>query len=513
MTQKTKNGSVLADSLRRISQRPGLLRQLVHVGHLCVLGIQRAQLTRMAAALTYRTIFGLIPIIVVGLVVVAAFATKERVTDTVVSFLKFAGLDRIVIGGADGAPAGPPLPGASGTLDAAATHLDVWIAGLVQRIHGLPVGTIGVFGGLMLIYAAISMLVEIELAFNQIYNAPTGRAWTRRVMQYWAVLTLGTALLFASFSVTQGVMSWVSRLEESKLVTYIDGVVSGERSVQSPDAQTAAPDAPPAKTVTEATVPVEKKHSPLVRTLVTAVGFVLSVSISTILLFGIYATVPNTRVHIGPAFVGAITGATLWEAGKWGFTTYLKFSTGYSQLYGTLALLPLFLLWLYVTWLIVLLGLQIAHSMQTYRTATAQGFTESVLVTLGLMADESEVKPLRMFDPAGLVLVMSVAAEQFAAGKTTDHSDVSERTGLDQRAVVQMLDKLAGAGLLHRVAAESDDRYVLARPPNTIALAEVLQLAAEPREEIKSSAAQRLMDVLAKARLEAVNGKTLADAV
>jgi len=313
------------------------------------------------------------------------------------------------------------------------------------------------------------------------------------------------------------VMKWVETLPDSSLVAMIDGGPapwSDPPAVGGDGAKAAeSGEAVPAGSA-EAPSGRDRPRSALVQTLITAVGFGISVTISAILFFGVYVTVPNTRVHVAPALAGAAIGATLWEAGKWGFATYLKFSTGYSQFYGTLALLPLFLLWVYVTWLIVLLGLQIAHSLQTYRTAAAQGLSESVLEALGLIVRKVASRPLRLLEPTSLVLVMSVVAERFAEGKPTDHEHVARRTGIDDQTVGQMLERLAGAGLVLRVAdGEQEGTYALARPPQAIPLADILSVAAETRDPPPSPRAAELLTMLARARAEVLSGKTLADAV
>ena len=84
--------------------QPGFFRQCAHTAQLCLIGIKRSQLTRMAAALSYRTIFGIIPVLVVGLVFTATFAKEEQVRSWIEKVLQFAGLSQIYV----------PSSGASG---------------------------------------------------------------------------------------------------------------------------------------------------------------------------------------------------------------------------------------------------------------------------------------------------------------------------------------------------------------------------------------------------------------
>ncbi|HWQ28598.1 MAG TPA: YhjD/YihY/BrkB family envelope integrity protein, partial [Dehalococcoidia bacterium] len=143
---------------------------------------------------------------------------------------------------------------------------------------------------------------------------PAGRSWARRITQYWTLLTLGTILLFTTFYVGEKFKSWAADVGES---TGLMG------------------------------------RGPVA---LAVIGYSVTVVISTLLLLLAYLTVPNTKVRWRPALVGAFVAAVLWEAGKWGFTQYLRYSAAYERIYGSIALIPLFLLWVYLTWLIVLLG-------------------------------------------------------------------------------------------------------------------------------------------------------------
>lgn len=343
---------------------------------------QRSQITRMAAALSYRTIFGLIPTLVVGLVLLTAYSTREQRRDVITQLLTFAGISQIVVepsktqtlgeasmkprieanatnsnaaigngtnsNGQHANAARPttdpvalepttPLP--STVVDPAyadpdvvtmheaiqqeahaesAERLDNFITDLLDRVGKIQFGAVGVIGMMTLVYAAISMMVEVEQAFNHLCHAPQGRSWTRRITLYWTLLTLGTLFLVMSFAAGESIRGFTANLAQTEAFSFMRG------------------------------------------SLLAVLGFAVTCAISTTLLLIVYTTVPNTRVHLGPALLGAAIAAIMWESGKWGFTTYVHYSAGYSRLYGSLALIPLFLLWVYLTWLIVLFGLQLA---------------------------------------------------------------------------------------------------------------------------------------------------------
>ncbi len=483
------SGSVLSaidDHLRRVVEHPSVPRQFWHIAQLVVVGARRVQIPRMAAALSYRTLFGLIPVLVVGIIFIAAFSSEQAVTDKVKEIMKFAGLNQIAISEpadegaffdratpgvekATLAPVGEPPMMSPAPQDHPTAKLDEWIQALVTRVRTLPPGSLGVIGVITLIYAGISMLVEIEKTFNQIYMAPTGRSWTRRVVQYWAMLTLGTFGLVASLSVQTYMANWITEPKNLQILSIF-------------------------------------------QTAVVRIGVnIVPIPITTLLLVVLYTTVPNTRVRFGAALTGALLAAVLWQASKYGFEQYIRLSLGYSKLYGPIAILPLFLLWVYVTWIIILSGLQVAHALQTYTTAKTVGLTRSVLETLGVVTEQAEKRRSLIMDPAAILVVMVEVAKRFAVGKPSDHNTVADKTGMDERIVSEMLERLGTSGLVHRVAGgELEGAYTLARPPTAIMAADVLRVG-ENLMAVDRERAPALFGELMAARMSSIDGKSLAD--
>lgn len=486
----------------------GLVRSLFHVLHLLLVGIRRTQLTRMAAALAYRTMFGIIPVIVVIAVALAAFTSQQRQQEVIKGMLTYAGLNQIRVedrrpkdaqptpapdavvpgdgahtGGSGNGESGAAVPGAKGVEpESQAASLDEWIneraVSIAQSIKKLPFNLIGFVAIMTLLYAAMSMLVEIEHAFNEIYLAPEGRSWARRIAQYWTLLTLGPILLIASFTISHYLTDSADTIAKLGGDTYA----------------------------------VHLKE---------VLRYVIAAVVSSGLLLLIYVIVPNTRVQPLPAALGALVAGVLWESSKAGFTAYVGFATreveggtNLSNLYGTVAILPLFLVWVYLSWLIILFGLQLAYSMQTYWQASAKGLTLSVLAALGLIEDPNPAGRPRLIDPASILAALAAVAERFREGKPSDHNHIAEATGLHEKAVALMLARLAADGLLLPVSGGAGrlEAYALARPPETIDALRVMKLAedlggAMPPAETPARIARQL----AEAKRAALRGKTLAD--
>jgi YihY family inner membrane protein len=427
----------------------------------------RSRIPQMAAALSYRTIFALIPVIAVAMVVVRSFVSRDDLKWVLAKGFEYAGLTDIVLEKQavlsgfvgpmpDGSPpAGTPESGLTGSL-----RLDEWIANLVSRTSELPFTAVGIIAVITLIYAAIGMLVEVERAFNAVYRASSARSWPRRVTLYWTLLTLGAIGLFASIYLGEQFRAWAVRATEGGFSLIGVG------------------------------------------TPVKAIGFAVTVTVSTLLLLLAYTTVPTARVRLWPALGGAFLGAVLWEASKWGFTQYLHYSATYARLYGALALIPLFLLWVYLTWIVVLIGLQFAYVLQ-----------------YGLASDEPR-GAARVIDPTSGIPIIAAIACAFSRGRTTQAQAVARSAGIGLEAAEAILGRFQERGLVHvvRHAKGGPEGYTLARPPEAIQVSEVLAAAYEAAHaptdaEADAAAGVELATRLRKAQFECAGRTTVAGLV
>ncbi len=468
----------------------------------------RSQITAMAAALSFRTIFGLVPVMAVSLVVLHRFVPAEKVKSVVTNFLEYTGLTKIVVSEPPPEEIAATVPGlnifgfgmpnpagavqaaqaAAQTQAAQSARLDEWITVLLSRIDGINFGAIGLVSLIMLLYAALSMIVEIEKAFNQIAEAPTGKTWIKRITHYWTLLTLGPILLVAGFAVAQGLQ-------------------------------------PLLKSNLEGALPMSGK------VLADVLGSLIAIPISMITLMILFTSVPNKRIDFRAALWGGLGAAVLWELSKWGLVGYIKYSSSYARLYGVIALLPLFLLWVYVTWIIVLLGFQVAVTLQTFRVISKDGFKQSVMMALGLVGEDQvlgttggprlmgvagtlgHLGSIRVLDHGLPLRAMVVVADRFAKGQHTDLQTLTTELRADENLVKSVAERLMGAGLLHQIAVERAPTpcFVLAKPSQMILASEVFGAGEDMLEGAadKTTITNRLRD----ARLTAFRGVTLADLV
>ena len=176
-----------------------------------------------------------------------------------------------------------------------------------------------VVGVVFLLASALMMLASIEDRFNRIWRVPSPRKGSARFLLYWAALTLGPMALAAAVAAS----SWV--LAQPVLSGAGNAGVLGLR-------------------------------------LVAVLPFLVSWAGLTVL----YQLVPNCRVRWRDAAAGALVGALLFEAARNGFAAYVQGVANYRAVYGALAAIPIFLIWVYLSWVIVLLGATLTAALDAF---------------------------------------------------------------------------------------------------------------------------------------------------
>jgi membrane protein len=211
---------------------------------------------------------------------------------------------------------------------------------------------------------------------------------------------------------------------------------------------------------------------------------------------------PRTNVNWGASIVGALFTAVALEATKFVFLRYAKqiLLQSYSGIYGSLGLIPLLLVWIYVSWLFVLLGAEIAFALQNLRV---------------LEAEERRTRgeePINGLLAAQLLAVVAAAHEQSGTG--VPKARLVTEFGLTPEVVQQIVDRLKARGLIAEVHGDING-YIPGRAANTISLEDVLgafrvtdiQLA----DGSTSKVLQSLVADLEETRRQRTQGLTIAD--
>ncbi|MBS7663331.1 virulence factor BrkB family protein [Pseudomonas lalucatii] len=239
-----------------------------------------------AAALTYTTLFAVVPMMTVTFSMLSAIPAFQGTGEQIQSFI----FRNFV------PSAGETVQGYLRDFTAQARQL-TWV------------------GVVVLAVTAFWMLVTIEKAFNTIWRVRQARRGVSSFLLYWAILSLGPILLGAGFAIS----------------TYIASL----SLISGPDALLGA------------------------QTLLSLMPLVFSVAAFTLL----YASVPNARVPLRHALMGGLFTAVLFELAKALFGLYVRLFPGYQLIYGAFATVPLFLLWIYLSWLLVLLGAELVCNL------------------------------------------------------------------------------------------------------------------------------------------------------
>ncbi|MGV3486958.1 MAG: YihY/virulence factor BrkB family protein [Planctomycetaceae bacterium] len=454
----------------------------------------RVRAEGMAAELTYRTIFSLIPVLVLALVMFRVVGGLDEVQSKVEDQLySFFGVPEVPEEyGADPVEVEPDLEPLSQKLDEFSPAAPVASSGDVpfsplltdnpsataetnattptnneskrvvrasirralqdatEKVANIDFASIGIIGLGLFIYTAVTLANAVEHLFNIVYEVPSGRPFHIRLAIHWSILTLGGGLLVMSLYLS------------SQFLDYMGGVVG----------------------VTH--VSRLLNHG-------------LSMFASWVLLFLLYALMPNTQVSVRAAAVGSLACALLWEVAKFAFQVYVAKAVPYSALYGSLGLIPLFLFWIYVTWMLVLFGLVLTKTLQTLHGRHPN--------RLRIATDH-----LPNGDPDWMVPIMTEVAKEFANGRAIELQEIVERLQLPGTIVHPMLTKLEHAGLLRRVVEPAcrDDQVTLAKPAGSIHVADILNIA-HRRPEGMGDARWILLDQLNIAQIQAAGNKTLAD--
>lgn len=286
---------------------------------------------------------------------------------------------------------------------------------IVHFIDNMNVGVLGSVGLALLLYTAVSLMQKIEEAFNFIWHVTQPRSLGERFSSYLSVLLVGPILLFAALGLTATAMN--IELVQKLLAIEPFGRAAYELGKLTP--------------------------------------YVLVIVAFTL----IYLFIPNTRVYVGPAVLGGVVGGVMWQSAGWAFALFAASSTQYSAIYSSFAILILFLIWLHLSWLILLFGASVAF----YRQHPEY-----------IVADAGE--PLlsnRMRERLALVIMSRIAERHLAGNPPWTLQQLTQALNIPMHAVQLVLDSLEAARL---VACSNDDPpgYLPERDLGAISVKELL---------------------------------------
>ena len=333
---------------------------------------------QIAASLTFTTLLSLVPLITIALTMISAFPVFEDFSTQIKIYL----LNNL-------------MPDMAGKI---ITQYMQQFTDSATRLTAMGIAFLAV--------TAMSMMLTIDQAFNIIWRVARPRPLFKRLVVYWAVLTLAPLLIGASLSLT----SW--------LVGFSMGYA---------------------------------EHVPVFGVGVLKVLPVLFTTLAFALLFRL---VPNRYVPHSHALIGALVAAIAFESMNRVFGYYISHFPTYKLVYGAFASVPIFLMWIYLSWLVILFGAIIAASLSHWRTPAAQH----------LLPATQLLDALR---------VMQIMANGFQQGKVISFAEMSESLHLGYDALEKILEKLASADMVSKAEGHG---WLLRRDVGQIRAAELLHL-------------------------------------
>ncbi len=287
--------TIIADPLEELNRWERVIRYLWNVMRQGARQLSQDRATMMAASLTYRTLFGLLPVTVGGASVAKSIMGIDRFQEFLHQSIEALGLNQVQLDISE-----------QGT----AVTLGGWLSELVSSGLSINVSALTWIGLLVLVYSAIALLVDIETCFNIICQAKRARKWLRRLPLYWFVLTFGPVLIALGF--------WTDAQVDAFFAAYIHW---------------------------------EWFH--------VVISWIWDFALICFSVFLLYRMVPTCVVSLRPTLIGACITTVLLLLGKETLGLYFNHALSLKQLYGSIGLVPVFMFWLYLMWIIILFGLQV----------------------------------------------------------------------------------------------------------------------------------------------------------
>ncbi len=301
----------------------------------------------------------------------------------------------------------------------ARASIEPYLERFVKNAHATGAGLVG---GALLVASAVQLLGNVERALNELWAVRKRRPLVQKALIYWAALTLGPILLAGSLALGHAVRSRLGAAPVSRLLAQAG-----------------------------------------------ALGL-------TVAFFAVvYAIVPATRVRLRAALAGGVVAGVAWEIAKGLYTWAVARFFRYSAVYGSVASVPIFILWLYISWTLLLFGARVAFVVQHARLLLRSHAPEETPLGRELLAARA---------------LLEVARSHRRGEAPPDAGEVAGRLEILVEPVRDVLARLRGADLLVETAGGG---LAPARPLERITLADVRRVLAGESPSAEGAAAEALV--------------------
>jgi membrane protein len=288
---------------------------------------------------------------------------------------------------------------------------------IIGFVDNLQVGILGAAGTAMLFYTVVTLVAKIEDALNRIWRLPRSRGWGERITAYLTAVLVGPVMVFTALTLTASAQSYwlVERLVKIGFVSYVF-------------------------------------------TLATSVmPFVLFCATFTFL----YKLIPYTHVRLSSALIGGATAGILWQLVGMAFAAFVANSAQYAAIYSSFAIMIVFLIWVYVGWLIFLIGAEVAYFHQH-----PSAFIRESLPGL---------KGHRFQEWLALSVLVEITRRHLSQAPPWQPTELAVNLGV--LSLENIFDEFVRAGILLRSA--EPEGVALARPPEAVTVREILDVVGD----------------------------------
>jgi membrane protein len=287
------NKELFSRPMKSYSRRKIFLIRQIKIFRMAGKGFNKDRVQMRASALTYYSILSIVPIIAMAFGIAKGFGFETFLQEKLLE--NFSSQEKVL----------------------------EWIMTFVNRyLSNINGGVIAGVGIVVLLWAVMNLLSNIESSFNDIWQIKKSRAMSRKMSDYISLVVITPVLLLVSSSATIFLSEEIkSSTEGLPLLGYI---------------------------------------GPILSFFVNLIPYVLIWMVFSLL----YIIMPNTKVQFKSALIGGVIAGTMFQLLQWGYFYFQGMLTSYGAIYGSFAALPLFLIWMQTSWLIVLFGAEVAFSNQ-----------------------------------------------------------------------------------------------------------------------------------------------------
>ncbi|MBR0457793.1 MAG: YihY family inner membrane protein [Victivallales bacterium] len=289
---------------------------------------------------------------------------------------------------------------------------------MFKYVENTSFAALGLIGSLMLLVSVLFSMEKLEKTMNLIWGVKTARPWLRKVSDYLVVLILVPIVFLIATSINTLVLS-------NRFMAYL------------------------------------VNHWGSIATLVESL---MKISGGVFILLGFalfFMLMPNTRVRLFPALVAGVIAGILWFIVQWAYMSLQVGLTNFNKIYGTFAVVPFFLAWIYANWSIVLFGAEVSFAIQNHRTIHIEKASESASTGVCIIIAQ---------------LILFEICKAFKAGQGSwNPAEYAQEHSIPSRVLLHVVDILVKARIILRAQGTDKEEasYIPGRDIDDLSPADV----------------------------------------